>query len=173
MEKKTLTDEELIKTPQYNKILNQINITKKFAQEDFSRTVEINSQNSHLINQQILWLSTGILTIMFSTITRLVDYKSIINVFDFKISVYGFMATIVITFFKMVVSVINFRLRIRVLDSKRKNGYVLKKYLKSEKCCNITKCIIIIFEILSYISFIIGIIFLSIFINTTLGLIFN
>ena len=173
MERKTLNDEELIKTPKYNKKLNQINVTKKFAQEDFSKTVEINSQNSHLINQQILWLCTGILTIMFSTITRLFDYKSIINVFYFKISIYSFIATIIITFIKMGVSVINYRLRIRVLDSKRKNGYVLKKYLKSEKCCNITKYIIITLEILSYISFIIGIIFLSIFINTTLGLIFN
>ncbi len=157
----------------YQQALYEIEITKEFAQKDFSDNVEINSQNAHLLNQQMLWLSTGILTIMFGTISTLLSNKSIINNVLFYISTYSLVITIILIFIKMGISLINYRNRLRVLDSQRKNGIILEEYKKNDNRCKITRCVIIILEIISYISFIGGIVCLSIFMNTNLKLFFS
>lgn len=169
----TNNKEPLIKNDDFEQELYEIKITQELAQKDFSDNIQINSQNAHLINQQMLWLSTGILTIMFGTISTLLTNKSITNINLFNISIYFLVSTIILIFFKMGFSLINYRNRLRVLDSQRKNGIILDEYIKNEKCCKVTQIIIIGLEVLSYITFITGITTLAIFMTKNIELIFK
>ena len=136
--------------------------TKSLAQEDFLTYLQIDANQSRLYSQHILWISAGAVALTMSTINSLMPfYKSIWPIL-IPIAMVFFFITIIITFWSLHLSSIQYHSRLNALDAKRKFGeYDCEAEIEELKCIQISKKLPC-YRISSFSTFILG--FLSLFI---------
>lgn len=137
--------------------------TRKIAQEDFLKYLEIDSNHSRLANQQLLWISAGLLTIMLTTIITIFPMKVLISSVFFFLSLILFSCSIILTLILLRKSSEHYHFRFEVLDSERKNGFQDSSAEVAETDCEKTKREIIKLDKYSLRCFILGFISLLIY----------
>lgn len=137
---------------------------KKIAREDYQAYLEIESNQSRLNLQYILWMSAGALALTLSTLKTL--FSLAVSKYPYLVfcSMLSFFITIILIFITLKFSSDQYFYRLDALDSKRKYGKLDKSGAKSEDKCISKRKKVEFFEIISLISFSIGFVLLFIFI---------
>lgn len=138
---------------------------KENAKSDYLKYSEINSNQTNLHDQYLIWLSAGVLSIAFPQILSLIDIINSMALFLLLLSAISFIITIIFSFINLEISSKVLLYRIETADILRHDGEETDKTALNDKK---EYCLVKLVKILSKIiicSFIVGIIILLVFVS--------